>query len=82
MIATVCVCLCCVSKLDQLLEKRKTQIDSVIEFSIDDELLVKRICGRLLHEPSGRTYHEEFYPPKKPMTDDVINLFINFFPQF
>jgi len=58
-------------KLDQLLEKRKTQIDSVIEFSIDDELLVKRICGRLLHEPSGRTYHEEFYPPKKPMTDDI-----------
>lgn len=26
---------------------------------------------RLLHKPSGRTYHNEFNPPKKPMTDDV-----------
>ncbi|XP_054161005.1 adenylate kinase-like [Oppia nitens] len=58
-------------KLDQLLAKRNTRIDSVIEFAIDDDVLVKRICGRLLHEPSGRTYHEEFYPPKKPMTDDI-----------
>lgn len=58
-------------KLDQLLESRKTQLNAVIEFNIDDEILVKRICGRLLHESSGRTYHEEFYPPKKPMTDDV-----------
>jgi len=28
-------------------------------------------CGRLLHKPSGRTYHEEFNPPKVPMKDDV-----------
>jgi len=58
-------------KLDQLMESRKTKLDSVIQFKIDDEILVKRICGRLLHESSGRTYHEEFYPPKKPMTDDI-----------
>lgn len=24
-----------------------------------------------MHPASGRSYHEEFYPPKKPMTDDV-----------
>ncbi|CAG2106771.1 unnamed protein product [Medioppia subpectinata] len=57
--------------MDELLAKRNTPVDSVIEFNIDDDILVKRICGRLLHEPSGRTYHEEFYPPKKPMTDDL-----------
>ncbi|KAG8193261.1 hypothetical protein JTE90_027005 [Oedothorax gibbosus] len=57
-------------KLDGLLEKRKTQLDSVIEFGIDDSLLVSRITGRLIHVPSGRSYHEEFHPPKKPMTDD------------
>ncbi|EDW53903.1 adenylate kinase [Drosophila sechellia] len=58
-------------KLDTLLDKRKTNLDAVIEFAIDDSLLVRRITGRLIHQASGRSYHEEFAPPKKPMTDDV-----------
>lgn len=58
-------------KLDQVLLRRKQEIDSVIEFDIDDKLLVSRITGRLMHPASGRTYHEEFHPPKRPMTDDV-----------
>lgn len=58
-------------KLDALLEQRKTKLDSVIEFDIDDKLLVSRICGRLMHPASGRTYHTEFHPPKKDMTDDL-----------
>lgn len=58
-------------KLDDLLEKRKTALDAVIEFGIQDSLLVRRITGRLIHTASGRSYHEEFHPPKKPMTDDV-----------
>ncbi|KAJ8930451.1 hypothetical protein NQ314_016778 [Rhamnusium bicolor] len=56
--------------LDDLLEKRDTQLDAVVEFGIDDSLLVRRITGRLIHPASGRSYHEEFAPPKKPMTDD------------
>ena len=28
-------------------------------------------CCRLLHKPSGRTYHTEFNPPKENMKDDV-----------
>lgn len=43
----------------------------MIEFAIDDNLLVKRITGRLIHTPSGRSYHEEFHPPLVPMKDDV-----------
>lgn len=58
-------------QLDGLLEKRKTSLDAVIEFGIADSLLVRRITGRLIHTASGRSYHEEFHPPKKPMTDDV-----------
>ncbi|XP_060515871.1 adenylate kinase [Cylas formicarius] len=58
-------------KLDDLLDKRNTQLDAVIEFAIDDNLLYRRITGRLIHPPSGRSYHEEFAPPKKTMTDDV-----------
>ncbi|XP_038164306.1 adenylate kinase 2, mitochondrial isoform X2 [Cyprinodon tularosa] len=57
--------------LDGLLDKRDEKLDSVIEFSVDDSLLVRRICGRLIHQPSGRSYHEEFNPPKEPMKDDV-----------
>lgn len=58
-------------KLDGLLEKRKTGLDAVIEFDIDDSYLVRRITGRMIHQKSGRSYHDEFHPPKKPMTDDV-----------
>lgn len=58
-------------KLDVLLEKRKQELDSVVEFSIDDNLLVSRITGRLIHKASGRSYHTEFNPPKVPMTDDA-----------
>jgi hypothetical protein len=42
-----------------------------LEFQIDDKDVVGRIVGRLVHVPSGRSYHEKFRPPKKEMTDDV-----------
>ena len=59
-------------KLGEMLVAEKLgNIDSVIEFKIPDETLVKRICGRLVHPASGRSYHEEFAPPKVPMTDDL-----------
>lgn len=58
-------------KLDVLLAKRDSGLDAVIEFGIQDSLLVRRITGRLIHPSSGRSYHEEFYPPKKPMVDDI-----------
>nr|XP_056702716.1 adenylate kinase 2, mitochondrial isoform X2 [Euleptes europaea] len=57
--------------LDELMEKRKENLDSVIEFSIADSLLIRRITGRLIHPASGRSYHEEFNPPKLHMKDDV-----------
>ncbi|UXI22359.1 G patch domain and ankyrin repeat-containing protein 1 [Sarcoptes scabiei] len=60
-------------KLDELLAKRDSKLNSVVEFKIDDDLLIKRINGRLVHEPSGRTYHEVFNPPKVPMKDDITN---------
>eukprot|EP01135_Chromosphaera_perkinsii_P001581 Nk52_evm51s207 gene=Nk52_evmTU51s207 len=58
-------------KLDQMLKKAKTPLDRVLEFKIDDSLLVRRITGRLVHPGSGRSYHVDFSPPKKPMTDDI-----------
>lgn len=53
------------------MEKKKIPLDGVIEFNIADNLLIKRITGRLFHIPSGRSYHTEFNPPKVPMIDDI-----------
>eukprot|EP00088_Acartia_fossae_P051990 TRINITY_DN5854_c0_g1_i1.p1 TRINITY_DN5854_c0_g1~~TRINITY_DN5854_c0_g1_i1.p1 ORF type:complete len:249 (-),score=58.97 TRINITY_DN5854_c0_g1_i1:343-1089(-) len=58
-------------KLDTMLETRKQPLDAVVEFSIDDNLLVSRICGRWFHLASGRSYHEEFHPPRVPGKDDI-----------
>jgi len=58
--------------LDKMLADEKVgKIDHVIEFKIPDEVLVERICGRLIHAASGRSYHEKFAPPKVPMCDDL-----------
>ena len=52
--------------------KQKTQdLKHAIELQIKDELLVSRITGRLIHQPSGRTYHKQFNPPKEEGKDDV-----------
>ena len=37
---------CNIVQLDDLLDKRKSKLDAVVEFSIDDSLLVRRITGR------------------------------------
>lgn len=58
-------------KLDIMLEKREEPLDSVVEFAIDDSLLVRRITGRWFHLASGRSYHEEFHPPRVPGKDDI-----------
>nr|XP_036866592.1 adenylate kinase 2, mitochondrial-like [Manis javanica] len=32
---------------------------------------VHSLSSRLIHPPSGRSYHKEFNPPKEPMKDDI-----------
>ncbi|MGV8917507.1 MAG: adenylate kinase [Pseudomonas sp.] len=46
------------------------EIDHVIEISVDDEEIVKRISGRRVHEGSGRVYHLLFNAPKNEGVDD------------
>ncbi|KAL2265347.1 hypothetical protein VTJ83DRAFT_6447 [Remersonia thermophila] len=57
--------------LDKMLRERKQSLQHAVELQIDDELLVSRITGRLVHPASGRSYHTTFNPPKVPMKDDV-----------
>ncbi|CAG61675.1 ADK1 [Nakaseomyces glabratus] len=58
-------------KLDNMLKERGTPLEKAVELKIDDELLVARITGRLIHPASGRSYHKLFNPPKEDMKDDV-----------
>lgn len=58
-------------KLDEMLEAKRQQLKHAVELKIDDNLLVARITGRLVHPASGRSYHKIFNPPQKEMTDDV-----------
>lgn len=45
-------------------------VDHVIEFDIDDEIIVNRMAGRRVHPGSGRVYHIEHNPPKVEGKDD------------
>ncbi|GAA6001035.1 hypothetical protein JCM10207_007383 [Rhodosporidiobolus poonsookiae] len=58
-------------KLDEMLTARNQPLEHAVQLLVNDNLLVSRITGRLIHPASGRSYHKEFAPPKKPMTDDV-----------
>lgn len=60
-----------------MLAEDHKKLNRAIHFQIPDEMLVKRILGRLVHQGSGRTYHEEFNPPKFEMIDDVREKLIN-----
>ncbi|EST04714.1 Adenylate kinase, active site lid domain protein [Kalmanozyma brasiliensis GHG001] len=58
-------------KLDGMLREKNQKLDHAVELKVNDNLLISRITGRLVHPASGRSYHKEFSPPKKPMTDDI-----------
>lgn len=58
-------------KLDAMLNKKGQRLDHAVELVIDDSLLVSRITGRLIHPPSGRSYHKVFSPPKRDGVDDI-----------
>lgn len=46
-------------------------LDFVVEITVDDEEIIRRMSGRRIHPASGRTYHVEFNPPKTANSDDV-----------
>ena len=46
-------------------------IDYVVEIDVADAEIIKRMSGRRVHLPSGRTYHVVFNPPKVAGKDDL-----------
>lgn len=57
--------------LDSMLAANGNKIDKVIQFHIDDEVLVSRVIDRWVHPASGRSYHAKFAAPLVPGKDDV-----------
>lgn len=47
------------------------EVDFVVEIAVSDEEIIKRMSGRRVHLPSGRTYHVLFNPPKETDRDDI-----------
>jgi adenylate kinase len=47
----------------EAIRKKHIFIDVVIEITVDDEEIVKRLSGRRIHSASGRIYHQLYDPP-------------------
>lgn len=46
------------------LKEANVDVDAVVEISVDDNEIIRRMSGRRVHLASGRTYHLVFNPPK------------------
>ena len=55
----------------QGLQRLNIAIAVVVELQVARDVIVSRLSGRRVHEPSGRTYHVQFNPPKRAGFDDV-----------
>jgi len=50
--------------LDVMLEGSNLKIDHVIDFTVNEDVLVKRVAGRYSCSKCGTGYHDEFKKPK------------------
>jgi adenylate kinase len=57
--------------LDLLLGERARKLAHVIELTVDEDALVRRICGRFTCAVCGAPYHDEFKQPQVSGVCDV-----------
>ncbi|HSF47879.1 MAG TPA: adenylate kinase [Burkholderiales bacterium] len=55
----------------EAMKQAGVDLDYVLEISVDDDEIIKRMSGRRVHLASGRTYHVKFNPPKTAGKDDA-----------
>lgn len=55
----------------QALRDSGVVLQYVVEISVADEEIIRRMSGRRVHPASGRSYHVEFNPPRQAGRDDV-----------
>lgn len=54
----------------EALEEAGVSVDVVLEITVPDEEIIRRMSGRRVHPASGRTYHVEYNPPRREGVDD------------
>jgi len=54
-----------------MLQSKEKKIDRVLEFKVNDDILIERVEGRRVHVASGRSYHVKFNPPRVEGIDDI-----------
>ena len=52
------------------LKEGGVDVDAVVEISVDDDEIIRRMSGRRVHLASGRTYHVVFNPPREEGKDN------------
>ena len=55
----------------EAMRKSGVRIEHALEIAVDDTVIIERMSGRRVHQPSGRTYHVKYNPPKAEGKDDV-----------
>jgi adenylate kinase len=55
----------------EAMKQAGVHIERVVEIDVPDEEIIRRMSGRRVHLPSGRTYHVAFNPPRVAGKDDV-----------
>ena len=54
----------------EALQAAAVALDAVVEITVPDAEVVRRMSGRRVHPGSGRVYHVLFNPPREPDRDD------------
>merc|ERR1711862_293917 len=52
-----------------MLAKKGERVNNVMAFDVEEPVLEERICGRWMHNASGRSFHVKFAPPKSMKLD-------------
>ena len=55
----------------EALREAGIRLEHVVELKVPDADIIERMSGRRVHQPSGRSYHIRFNPPKVEGKDDV-----------
>ena len=58
--------------LTEFLEEHEAPLDAVMSLEVPDEVLVRRLSRRRIHDETGETYHLDHDPPPDDVDPDLI----------